>query len=160
MLSTSRVKHIASALLLISLALPAYTCVGYEAPDGTTVTWIPPGADSADYAPTRITHYFIEVWSPEKWEFWVTVLAFTWPLGLLLLRRQRSLRGALWWVEPACALLAGWFIVVSASWGRLAAGAYMALGANSSLLLAWVAEARQRWVARDARAELRPSPSP
>jgi hypothetical protein len=154
MLSTSRIKQVAAALLVLSLALPAYTCSGYVAPDGSTVSEVPPGANPAAYTPTRIPHYAIEKWAPTEGRFWLAILAFGWPIPLLLLQRRSTARTSpwLWRAEPICALAAGWFIVVSASVGRLASGTYVALGATAALLIAWLIEASRAWVRRPSRA--------
>ena len=159
MLSTSLLKRLATALLLLSLALPSYTCSGYVGPDGRRVGEIPTGADRAAYQPARVPHYALESYTPGEVGFWVVLLAFTWPIPILILRRREMTRLSrwLWWAEPVCAIAAGWLIWAIATLGRPAIGTYLALGATGILVLAWLAEARRVWRARGSPARLHPA---
>ena len=148
MSSSSRVRAPAAILLALCLALPSYTCPGFIAPDGTTVSSIPDGADSAAFRVTRIPHYPLEDRSPSESWFWVTLLAFGWPLPILLLRRlkpEAAPTRVLDAAEPVLALGSGWVIYAMASMGRPAIGTWLALSANGAILVIWLAE---RWRSR------------
>ena len=161
MLSMSVLRRVAAGLLLLSLALPSYTCAGYVAPDGSKVGSIPAGADSATYQPTRLPHYALKVWTPREAGFWIVLLAFSWPIPILALRRRPGTRLSrwLWWVEPVCAIAGGWLIWQIATLGRPASGTYVALAATAILLGAWVTEAWRAWATRASPGRLRPSVS-
>jgi hypothetical protein len=145
-MTRDRVKIVASLLLLVSLALPAYTCEGYVGPRGTEVSFIPRDANPAEYHAVRIAHYplegqhFADVW------FWLTILTFAWPLPFLLYRRRRAPVGR-WviWAEPVFALASGFFVYYWSLLGRFAVGTYLALVANAVLLGTGASEA---WSAR------------
>ena len=161
MLSTSVLRRVAAGLLLLSLALPSFTCAGYVAPDGSKVGSIPTGADSAAYKPARLPHYALKVWTPREAGFWIALLAFTWPIPMLALRRRPDSRLSrwLWWVEPLCAIAAGWLIWQIATLGQPASGTYVALTATATLLGVWVMEAWRAWATRASPGRLRASAS-
>lgn len=159
MSSSNRVRAPAAILLALCLALPSYTCPGFLGPDGTTVSSIPDGADSAAYRATRIPHYPLEERSPSESWFWVTLLAFGWPLPILLLRRlkpESTPTRVLSAAEPVLALASGYLIYAMASMGRPAIGTWLALTANGAILVSWLAE---RWRSR-AGERSRSSPHP
>ena len=162
MMSVRNLRRLAAGILLLSLALPSFTCAGYVAPDGSRVGSIPTGADSAAYRPARVPHYALKVWTPREAGFWIALLAFTWPVAMLALRRRRPdtrLSRWLWWTEPVCAIAGGWLIWGIATLGRPASGTYVELGATAMLLAVWVMEAWRAWSARASLRRLRPSPS-
>ena len=148
MASTSRVRTAAALLLALCLALPSYTCPGYIGPDGSVVSSIPDDADSAVYRATRIPHYPLEDRSPADSWFWLTLLAFGWPIPILVLRRMKPAATAtrvLSAAEPVLALASGYLIYAMASMGRPAIGTWLALTSNGALLAGWLSE---RWRSR------------
>ena len=148
MASPSRVRVPAAVLLALCLALPSYTCPGYIGPDGSVVSSIPDDADSAVYRATRIPHYPLEGRSLADGWLWVTLLAFGWPIPILILRRTHPSTSAtrtLAAAEPVLALASGYLIYAMASMGRPAIGTWLALASNGALLMAWLSE---RWRSR------------
>ena len=142
---TGRIREIAAFALLLALALPSYTCAGYVAPDGSKVTEIPRGADSARYTPTRIVHHPLDDQHITDSGLWVAVVAFGWPIPILVYRRRRKAlapSGRLAATEIVVALGSGYVIYAMASVGRLAVGTYLALSADAVLLGCALAEAR------------------
>ena len=156
-----RMRGAACLALALSLALPAYTCAGYIAPDGSLVTQLPHGADSSRYHPTRIKHYPLQRHSPTSSPYWpassplwYTLLAFLWwvpVLGARALRPRSRTAVALRWTEPPLAIASGVAIWMQASVGRPASGTYVALTANTALLIAWALELSPRYVRRTPR---------
>ena len=152
-MTRQRIREIAAAVLLLALALPAYTCAGYVAPDGSKVTDIPKGADSAQYLATRISYYPLHDKHATDVGLWVTILAFTWPIPLVAYRRRRRdtpQSGRLAGVEIVIAVASAYFIYGYAAVGRLAVGTYLALATNVALLSCALADARNAWRARRA----------
>lgn len=130
-------RGIASLAMLAALALPAYTCDGYVAPNGQTVTSIPKGADSAAFRPTRIAHYPIENTTPSNEDFWWAVIPYAWPVAWLGLRRPRRIarhRATLAMTQAFLAVATGYLTLYAYTWGEWASGAYVVLGALSVLL--------------------------
>lgn len=160
MLSTNLLKRLATGLLLLSLALPSFTCAGYEGPDGRRVSGVPTGADPASYRAARVPHYPLGLWTPREGAFWIVLLAFTWPIPILALRRRAGSRIArlAWWIEPVCAVAGGWMIWQVATLGRPASGTYVALTATGILIATWATEAWRAVAARSSPATLRASP--
>ena len=147
----TRARTLATIVLALCLALPSYTCPGYIGPDGTTASSIPDDADSAAYSATRIPHYPLEDRSPLDAWFWVTLVAFGWALPLLALRTVRPdsrTTRVLDAAEPVLALASGYLIYAMASMGRPAIGTWLALGANGTILVSWIAA---RWRSRARR---------
>ena len=123
--------------MLAALALPAYTCHGYVAPNGQTFTSIPRGADSAAFRPTEIAHYPMEGVTPSDAEFWTAIFLYAWPLAWLGLRQSRRIarhRTTAAIVQALLAFAASYLILYAATWGKWASGAYVVLGALSILL--------------------------
>jgi hypothetical protein len=137
-MNTRRIREVAAFALLIALALPSYTCAGYVAPDGSKVTDIPSGADSTQYKATRINHHPLDDPDVTDVWLWVAIVAFGWPIPLLVYRRRRrtlSPSGRLAGIEIVAALGSGYVIYAVASFrGRPAVGTYAALAANAVLL--------------------------
>src|SRR5690242_12901775 len=122
----SLLRTIASLAMLASLALPLYTCHGYVAPDGHAVSGVPTGADSAAHRPTRIAHYPLEAPSPSELSFWVGLLAYAWPMLLLVIARSRRVqrhRMTLAVVRALMAIASGYVILFAMMWGDWAIGA-------------------------------------
>jgi hypothetical protein len=129
-------RGIASLAMLAALALPAYTCSGYVAPNGQIFTGIPTGADSAAFRPTQIAHYPMEGVTPSDAETWWVIFAYGWPVAWLGLRRSRRIarhRATLAITQGLLAVAAG-FLIFGSMMGKLASGTYVALGALSILL--------------------------
>ena len=154
-MSFLRARSILSALLLLSLALPAYTCAGYRAPDGAVVNAIPRGADSASYVPVDIPHRPLEQFDATEARSWATLLAYLWPLLLLAATRWRPKFAAHW----TSSLLAFALPIASAFWiytavviGTVAYGAVVSYLVISALWLLAVAELRARRRIREQRA--------
>ncbi len=145
-LTIPRIKLAAAVLLLAAIALPQYTCARYHGPDGAVWDAIPPGADSSAYHPFRESHYAVEAFGFTRWETWVTIAAFAWPLALAVARPRLPARlgRVIWWFEPALAVISGYLILLFSSLGDRAVGAYLAVGALAVLLAAWVAELVRR----------------
>jgi hypothetical protein len=144
-MNTRRVREVAAFALLIALTLPSCTCAGYVAPDGSKVTYIPSGADSAQYTATQIAHYPLDDQHLTDRGLWAAVVAFGWPIPILVYRRRRRAfapRGRLAGLEIVAAIGSAYVIYASASIGRLAVGTYLALAANALLLGCALSEAR------------------
>lgn len=151
---TRRIREIAAFALLLALTLPSYTCDGYVAPDGNKVTDIPRGADSAQYKATQINHYPLGDKHVTDSGLWAAVVAFGWPIPILVYRRRRKTltpSGRLAATEIVVALGSGYVIYAMASVGRLAVGTYLALSADAVLLSCALAEARSALRLRRAR---------
>ena len=154
-MSLLRMRGALAVLLAATLALPAYTCSGYRAPDGELVSTIPAGVDSAGYVATQVPHRPIEDFEiADPWP-WLTLLAYAWPL---LLFGAESLRPRFAQGRVATALgislplASAWWIYSLVISGRIAYGAVISLAALAGLwgIAVWEALARRR-----ARALLR-----
>ena len=142
-MKTARLRFLAAALLAFSLALPSYTCDGYQAPSGEKVESIPDGADAGEYTAVQIPHYVLEKPDLDDFDFWIAIFAFTWPLPWLALRaRYPDARITRWlrWSEPPLAVGSAWFIYMVGNIGRPAVGTYVALTANAALVAIWIRE--------------------
>ena len=156
-----RARLIAAVALLLSVALPSYTCSGYVGPDGRTVTSIPSGTDSAQYRGTRIRHYPLQdVDVTDIWDVvgtFFVILTFVWPVPFLFYRRRRGPtpphRGLIS-AEAVLAVASAYWIYVLASIGRLAIGTYIALAADAVLLASSLAELWMRFRQRGAGGRL------
>lgn len=140
----ARIRMAATLVLLACLALPSYSCERYIGPDGGTVDHIPAGEDPAQYRDARIYHYPLEMATQGPVQGLAIVLAFTWPVAILVYRRRRSPENVSRWILWLSALLAvasGFVVLLGASFGRPATGTYLALIANLVLLADGAAEA-------------------
>ena len=133
----ARIRLVAALVLASALTMPAYTCSGYAAPDGTLVSSIPSGADSAAYRPAQVPHRPLDGFELRSLDSWTTLLAFIWPFPLLLLRARakgRVLVRIVRWSAPPLALLSSGVIWWNANTGNVAYGTFVAVGANVILL--------------------------
>jgi len=143
----NRLKLIAAALLLGSVALPQSTCAGYRGPDGQLVTTVPRNATPGSYQPTVARHYAFDDVHLDDPASWLWPFLFLWPLPLLelaaLKRTARVLR-VLMVLEPLLMLASGFMIWTRASlFDTPAAGAYVALGALALYLSAHLVDLRK-----------------
>jgi hypothetical protein len=81
----NRLKLIAAALLLGSVALPQSTCAGYRGPDGQVVITVPRNAAPGAYQPTVERHYAFEDVRLDDPASWLWPFLFLWPVPLLWL---------------------------------------------------------------------------
>lgn len=155
-----RMRGALAVLLAATLALPAYTCSGYRAPNGELVNAIPAGVDSTGYVATDVPHRPIEDFQiSEPWP-WLTLLAYSWPLLLVGAASLRPRFAQSWMASVlgmALPLASAWWIYSLVISGSIAYGGVLSLGALGALWLiaVWEAFARRR-----ARALLRHSAFP
>ena len=128
-------RGIATALVLISLALPLSRC------QRKTVTVrtesVPTEVISA---PISYDYTYAHDWFRlTEWGGWLTVFTFSWPIVILLARwRSQRLRQSevLRWAEVALCLGGGYMIWVLSSFGERLVGAYVGLSGMGLYLIA------------------------
>jgi hypothetical protein len=143
----ARIKFAAAVVLLACLALPEYTCSKYVGPDGQAVSTGRDGVPSTPYREVKERHYPLESFDVRDVGFWLRLLVFTWPLPVLayLWRgTHRALKRLVWVAEPLLSAGSAYAVWTASSLGTRAAGAYLALAANTIYLCAWVAELRTK----------------
>jgi len=139
----------AGAILLVAcFALPMSSCSTLVDKTGKAVTQkpAPPGARVV-----KIQLYVFDGVRLANPGSWPTVLAFIWPLALLLHGRLRPtswITRALWFVEPA--LLAGSIYAIGTFmfFGQPEAGTYVGRTGVAVYSLGWIGEAFGRWRSR------------
>lgn len=142
-MTPTRFKLAAATLLVVTLALPQYTCARLRGADGFIVDQVPPGADSSAYHRYDQPHYALEMFGPLRIETWITVTTFSWPLLFLAIgyrRRMPRVSRVLWWLEPLLICVSGYLILLFSSVGDRAYGANLALVALVVLLGVWAYE--------------------
>jgi hypothetical protein len=147
-MNIARIKLAAAAVLLACLALPEYTCSKYVGPDGQVVSAGPGGVPLTPYREIRERHYPLESFSARDVGSWLTLLVFTWPWPVLIYFWRGThagvLRWLVWLAEPLLAAGSAYAVWTASSLGTRAAGAYLAMAANTVYLCAWVAELRTK----------------
>jgi hypothetical protein len=154
-MSYLRIRGVLGLLLAMSLALPAYTCSGYRAPDGKLVSTIPVGADSSAYVATDVPHRPLEKFDATAIGSWLTVFAYLWPLLLLAAEAWRPPFGRHWvasFLGLSLPAASAWWICNAVVWGHIAYGAVLSLVVLGGL---WLVALRELLDRRRSRAGLR-----
>lgn len=131
-------RAVFALVLAATLALPAYTCDGYRAPDGSLVDAVPAGADSTEYVAAQVPHRPIEDFDAASLESWSTLSLYLWPLlvvAALLVRDHWRGSWPLLAVELVLPPVSAWIMLNAVILGDIAYGAAISL---VSLTLLWI----------------------
>ena len=134
----TRIRALLALVLVATLALPAYTCEGYRAPDGALVDEVPAGADSSAYVAAEVPHRPLEDFDARTLTAWGKLSLYLWPLFVVAaLFARHGWRGSkpLLAVEAVLPPVSAWFLLNAVVVGDIAYGAVISL---ISLTALWI----------------------
>lgn len=158
---TTKLKMLASVLLLFSIFLPFSSCtrqysksesMNANLSDNSQEVYKVPVPDEktsnvvdGEYVTlVKTTNYIIKDFNFDEYDDWLMVLCFVWPILLLCfsrLSRGKKRHFFTWGLQPMLAVLSGYLIVCACVLSSPESGAYFSFILNASILVLWLFEA-------------------